>query len=125
LTDNFRDGETGTLIAGFDPTTGRLSESIGLLRRGNRYVLERTDVAPVTGKRTHGVELPCWREAVDIAFRAATAHPRTATMGWDIALAEQGLFILDGNPNWGPGWQPGSKTGMRPVLAAIYPGDFR
>jgi hypothetical protein len=125
LTDNFRDGETGTLIVGFDPTTGRLTPSVGLLRPGYRHVLERTSVAPVTGRRTEGAELPRWKEAVDIAFRAALVHPRTATMGWDVALAASGWFILDGNPNWGPGWQPCSKTGSRPVLAALYPDDFR
>lgn len=124
LTDNFRDGETGTLIAGFDPTTGRLTESVGLIRPGHRHVLERTAVAPVSGRRTAGAELPRWKEAVDIAFRAALAHPRTATMGWDVALAASGWFILDGNPNWGPGWQPCSETGSRPVLAALYPDDF-
>ncbi len=125
LTDNFRDGETGTLIAGFDPTTGCLTESVGLLRPGHRHVLELTAVAPATGRRTAGAELPRWKEAVDIAFRAALAHPRTATMGWDVALAASGWFILDGNPNWGPGWQPCSETGSRPILAALYPDDFR
>jgi hypothetical protein len=125
LTDNFRDGETGTLIAGFDPKTGSLTESVGLLRSGHRHVLERTSVAPATGRRTAGAELPRWKEAVDIAFRAALAHPRTATIGWDVALAASGWFILDGNPNWGPGWQPCSEAGSRPVLAALYPDAFR
>jgi hypothetical protein len=124
LTDNFRDGETGTLIAGFDPLSGRLSDLVGLLRPGNRYVLERTSVHPVSGEHMTGAELPRWREAVDLAYRAALAHSRTTTMGWDIALAADGWFILDGNPNWGPGWQPGSVDGVRPLLAELFPEDF-
>ena len=124
LTDNFRDGETGTLIAGFDSMSGRLTDLVGLLRPGNRYVLERTSVHPVSGKRVSGAELPRWKEAVDLAYRAALAHSRTTTMGWDIALAANGWFILDGNPNWGPGWQPGSVDGVRPLLAQLFPADF-
>lgn len=125
LTDNFRDGTTGTLVAGFDPTTGVLTDLVGLLRPGNRYVLERTASHPVTGRRIAGAQLPFTREILEVAFRAALAHPRTATFGWDIALSASGLFLLDANLDWGPGWQPCSTVGVRPILARLFPGDFR
>jgi hypothetical protein len=124
LTDNFRDGTTGTMAAGVDPDDGTLTELIGILRPGNRYILERTVAHPVTGRHVAGAKLPFAREIIDLAFRAALAHPDTATLGWDVAIAERGLFILDGNPNWGPAWKPCSPVGPRALLSRLYPDSF-
>jgi hypothetical protein len=124
LVDNFLSGSRGTTIARFDPADGRLSDLVGLLRPGFRHVLERTSSHPITGRRIAGERLPCWREALDIAYRASRAHPRTVAMGWDVALAESGCVILDGNPNWGPGWEPCANEGVRARLARLYPADF-
>ena len=125
LTDNFLRGVTGTVMAGFDHETGRLTELVGLLRPGNRYVIEHAAVHPVTGRRIAGEQLPSWRAAVEIACRAAMAHPRTATLGWDIAMTSSGCMILDGNPNWGSGRQLCWREGVRPTLARMFPEYFR
>jgi len=125
LTDNFLSGSKGTTIASFDPETGELSDLVGLLRPGFRHALERTSNHPATGRRVAGQTLPFWREAVEVAYRAAGAHPRTAAIGWDVAIAASGCVILDGNPNWGPGWQPCDPEGVRPRLARLYSQDFR
>lgn len=125
LTDNFLSGSKGTTITRFDPQTGRLTDVVGLLRSRFRHVLERSSVHPITGRRIEGETLPSWREALDVAFRAARAHPRSVAIGWDVALAESGCVILDGNPNWGPGWEPCDPQGVRPRLARLFPEDFR
>jgi hypothetical protein len=124
LTDNFLSGSKGTTIARFDPTTGRLSDLVGLLRPNFRHALERTGSHPVTGRRVAGETMPCWREAIDLAGRAARAHPRTVAIGWDVAIAASGCVILDGNPNWGPGWEPCASEGVRARMARLFPSDF-
>ena len=125
LTDNFLSGAKGTTIARVDPATGRLSDVVGLLRAGFRHALERTSIHPATGRRIAGETLPSWREALDVAYRAARAHPRTVAIGWDVAIGASGCVILDGNPNWGPGWEPCDAEGVRARLARLYPDDFR
>jgi hypothetical protein len=126
LVDNFRYGSLGTMLAGVDPTSGRLTPLVGLLRPGNRYVLERCDVHPATGRRIAGSAIPRWDEAVEISRRAALAHPRTATLGWDLALTPAGWIVLDFNPIWGPtGGEACTREGIRPILARMYPDAWR
>jgi len=124
LTDNFLQGVTGTVMAGFDCETGRMTELVGLLRSRNRYAISHEAVHPATGQSIKGEELPLWRDAVDLACRAAMTHPRTAALGWDVALAESGCVILDGNPNWASGRQLYSRSGIRPRLIELFPEHF-
>ncbi|HET9063637.1 MAG TPA: hypothetical protein VFO62_10150 [Candidatus Binatia bacterium] len=60
----------------------------------------------------------------DARPRRPRAQPRSVALGWDIAIADSGCVILDGNPNWGPGWQPCAPEGVRALLARLYPDDF-
>jgi hypothetical protein len=124
LIDNFLSGSRGTMIARFDPRDGRLANATGLIRPGFRHVLESVSVHPTTRKQIAGRTLPLWRDALDIAFRASMSHPRSAAIGWDVALSSQGCVIIDGNPNWGPGWEPCAPEGVRTLLARLYPADF-
>jgi len=126
LTDNFRYGATGTMLAGVDPASGRLTALVGLLRPGHRYVLERTARHPATGREIEGRTLPRWSEAVEVSRRAALAHPRTATLGWDLALTPAGWMLLDFNPIWGPtGGEACTREGIRPILARMFPEAWR
>jgi hypothetical protein len=102
LVDNFRYGAFGTMIASIEPSSGRLTALVGLLRPGHRYVLERTTKHPATGCRIEASAMPRWSEAIDLSCRAARAHPRTATLGWDLALTPTGWVFFDFNPIWGP-----------------------
>jgi hypothetical protein len=122
LTDNFQGGVTGSTVAGIDPESGRLLDLVGILRPGNRYVCERTETHPVTGRRIAGREVPRWNEALELARRAALLQPRTATLGWDIGLAPSGWVFLDVNGMWSPaGEQLCTRQGMRPLLAKLFP----
>jgi hypothetical protein len=122
LTDNFRRGVSGTFVAAIDPTTGRLGDLVGMVTPTNRFVTERTDTHPQTGRRIRDRELPQWRGLFVLAERAGSLHPRTTALGWDIALGKDGWVILDGNPLWGPaGGQASTRTGLRPALARVFP----
>jgi hypothetical protein len=126
LVDNFRYGSLGTMLSSVDPASGRLTALVGLLRPGNRYVLERTAKHPATGRDIEGRLMPRWSEATEVARRAALAHPCTATLGWDLALTPSGWVVLDFNPIWGPtGGEACTREGIRPLLARIYPNAWR
>lgn len=126
LVDNFRYGVHGTMLASVDPASGRLTKLVGLLRPGHRYVLERTSRHPATGRQIEGCTVPRWSEAIEISRRAALAHPRTATLGWDLALTPAGWRVLDFNPIWGPtGGEAGTREGIRPLLSRLYPDTWR
>lgn len=125
LIDNFRDGSTGTMVSGFDPETGILTDLVGLLTPGHRFVLESTPVHRRTGCQLAGKRFPRAADVIEVARRAALAHPNSASMGWDIAIASDGLFVLDGNPDWGPPWQPQSAEGPRLLLSRLFPRYFR
>ena len=126
LTNNFLGGVSGSLLAPLDITSGRLGELAGLLRPKTRYVIERTRAHPVTGRTIAGRELPAWREALAIACRGALAHPRTATLGWDLGCTPDGWSVLEVNTMWGAGGpQAASHAGLRPDLARLFPEHWR
>ena len=49
-----------------------------------------------------GLALPEWSECVSLVRRAHDeAFPAFATLGWDVALTEEGPLLLEANLNWG------------------------
>ena len=125
LTDNFRRGVSGTFIAAVDPSSGRLSDLLGLVRPGHRHVIERTDTHPQTGKRIGGRELPEWRQCLAVAELAAATRPNSPIFAWDIGLGPNGWVVIELNPLWGPvGGQACTRQGLRPTLARLYPREW-
>jgi hypothetical protein len=56
---------------------------------------------PDTGAPILGIVLPFWRESIALVRRAhATAFPRFAFLGWDIALTKAEPILLETNSGW-------------------------
>jgi hypothetical protein len=57
---------------------------------------------PDTGVQIAAIELPFWRESVDLVLRAHTdVFVKFPFLGWDIALTAGGPVLLETNSGWG------------------------
>lgn len=119
--DNFSGGSTGNLIATIDPATGRLGAAYG--RRDMRYsrLLERFEYNPDTRQPIAGLVVPQWEEVRQTVERASKVFGRLPALGWDFALSDAGIVIIEANSN--PdiiGVQVSSGCGARQVLRPLY-----
>ena len=73
----------------------------GALGKGRtRHEFGYTSVIPGTDRAFVGFKLPCWPEARDVALTAATVFPWARSIGWDIAIADRGPVLIEGNVEW-------------------------
>lgn len=56
---------------------------------------------PLTGATIKGRILPLWAETVALVERAHAAFPDRITIGWDVAITDQGPVIIEGNTQSG------------------------
>jgi len=100
----------GNLAAPVDISSGRLSAP------GVYSDITKGDEAihPVTGQVIEGQVLPFWEEVIDLARRAALHAPENRSVGWDIAITEEGPELIEGNHNWCKLlWQLPVKEGLK------------
>jgi len=100
VTDNFHFATTGNLVGEVDLESGRLLNVIG----PDPQILGLVgDVAvhPDSGVSLQGFEIPCWGELVSLTEDAAKAFHELGTVGWDVALTEDGPCLIEGNSHYG------------------------
>lgn len=100
--DNFHQG-LGGVSAPIDLETGRMGSAVGLDPKGRRVTFDRhLDTAePIVG-----VEIPRWRQTLDMALRIAAALPHCPLVGWDVLMTNTGARWLEANSAPGlPVWQ--------------------
>ena len=94
--DNFG---AGGLSVGIDIDTGVLQPA--MWRRpggsGGRREIVWIDEHPDTGAQITGTKVPHWQMALDAVLRAAAALPGSRYVGWDLAVTQDGLSIIEGN----------------------------
>jgi hypothetical protein len=93
--DNFR---YGGLLAPVDSATGRLGGAVHR-RSGILTPIERH---PDTGVSIEGYQLPYWSEAVQMALRAHSIVRRIPSLGWDVALTDDGPVLVEANTTMSP-----------------------
>jgi hypothetical protein len=74
-------------------------------------------IHPVTGHKIEGFKIPYWEETVSLVERAAKNLPQNRSVGWDIAITENGPELIEGNHNWCKLlWQLPVKEGLKQEL---------
>lgn len=101
VTDNFGDGSAGNGIVELDPATGRMGPLLVARPDGCGFVA--TPTVPSSGIRIEGVELPGWREALELAYSATGPFLPLRCVGWDIAITTRGPVLVEANREWTPG----------------------
>jgi hypothetical protein len=90
-----RETSVAGILCSIAPDTGRIRRAA------------MPDGTPVTnhpdsGATIVGLDLPFWRESMELACRAhASAFDRFAFLGWDIAVTKEGPILLETNSGWG------------------------
>ena len=95
-TDNFSKGASGNLLAGIDLSTGTLSQARGSRRKDWPEMID-FDTHPETGTRIAGFALPLWDDLLRCAVRAQESLPELRSAGWDIAISERGILVVEAN----------------------------
>jgi hypothetical protein len=74
-------------------------------------------VHPVTGVEIPGFRIPFWNEILDIAKNAAKMTPENRSVGWDVAITNTNVLLIEGNHNWCKLlWQLPVKKGLKEKL---------
>jgi hypothetical protein len=95
IVDNFH---RGGIVSRVDIRTGELgpASDAGVGRPCNWLAEHPLTSAPIKGRR-----LPMWAETVELVCRAHAAFPDRITIGWDVAITDNGPVIIEGNAQSG------------------------
>lgn len=120
VTDNFSKGSSGNLAVAIDIPTGTLSEAQGSART-DWPVMQSTDFHPDTGRRIRGFVFPFWPEVIRLALQAQNSLPGLKTTGWDIAVTDEGVLLVEANCYYGVAFlQVAYQRGLKRELSSFY-----
>lgn len=110
-TDN---AHTGGMYIKVNIDSGTLS-SMSYDEEFNEYIKH-----PITKIKFQNKSIPCFREIIDTAKKAAKAFPYLKFIGWDIALTNDGPVVLEGNSSPGLTIIQRTHNGMAKFLETYY-----
>lgn len=88
IVDNFH---AGGIAADIDIDTG-VVRSCAVDLHHNTY-----DKHPLSGKQIPGFQIPHWDQIVSTCKEAALVNPHLKIIGWDFAVTEDGVEVIEGN----------------------------
>ena len=72
---------------------------------------------PITGVKIIDFKIPYWKESLQLAKDAALYGKINRSVGWDIAVTEDGPDLIEGNNDWCKIlWQLPVKRGLKPFI---------
>lgn len=92
-TDNL---STGNVASHIDLQTGRIAAPAIYVDITKAPVYKH----PVTGVDLIGFAIPFWQESVELVKKAALRIPENRSIGWDVAITNNGPVLIEGNHNW-------------------------
>lgn len=103
----------GNIAAPIDEHTGMLTGPgvYGDITKSPEYF------HPITGVPLVGFQIPYWKETIQMTEEASLLHPQNRSIGWDIAITENGPDLIEGNHDWCKlVWQLPVNKGLKPIL---------
>ncbi len=118
--DNFSKGMSNNLITPMNIDTGELMSAWGSLRSDWPEMVQYS-IHPDSGAKIDGFLLPLWSEISELVLRAQESLPFLQTIGWDIALTDEGLFIVEANTAYdAASFQLFEKRGMKSEFQRLF-----
>ena len=113
---------SGGILATVDLESGELgpARTFNIAGAMQRRELRRH---PTTGKQIAGCRLPCWSEIIQLALRAHEKFGGFHSIGWDVAITDNGLVLIEGNHDWGV--RIAQFPGPLPLGSTRLPEDIR
>src|SRR5690606_11252973 len=75
------------------------------------------DIHPITRQPIKGFQIPHWDKITKAALQAAMVVPQVRTVGWDIAVTENGPVFIEGNSQWNKDtWQIPAGEGKLHII---------
>ena len=97
-----------------------IDEFTGLINGPGVYsdITKKDEVEhPITGIAIVGFRVPFWKESLQMVKEAALLHTENRSIGWDVAITNEGPELLEGNHNWCKLlWQLPVKKGLKSKL---------
>ncbi len=119
IADNFRHGETGNLLCGIDVSSGKILDARGI--REGEHSLLKLKHHPDTKAEFRSLTVPFWKEILSLVAQGAKVFPEFKTLGWDIAITDQGLYIIEANCYYDPdGPQITLDRGIKTEIHQLY-----
>lgn len=79
-----------------DLNTGKVNKPGTYLNSMKPYVYNH----PLTNVEVIGFQLPYWDQCMELVIKAANLVPENRSIGWDVAVTEDGPVLIEGNHNW-------------------------
>lgn len=61
---------------------------------------ENCSIHPITGVKILGFQVPFWNETISMVKEAALINISNRSIGWDVAVTNNGPELIEGNHNW-------------------------
>lgn len=100
--DNFNFGLSGNLIASIDASSGCIKNAVTM--RENLLGLICVSHHPSTGRPIIGFQVPCWGSVLALVETAARKFLPLRTVGWDLAITDDDVLLVEGNETWDSGF---------------------
>jgi hypothetical protein len=55
---------------------------------------------PISGEPIVGFQIPFWQEVLELTKQAALLRTENRSVGWDVAITQNGPELIEGNHNW-------------------------
>ncbi|MAD74806.1 MAG: hypothetical protein CML20_08475 [Rheinheimera sp.] len=100
IIDNFKTGRLGNKVAAINLDKGDLMAGKGSLNPLWPSIISFAN-CPHTANKIEGFMLPFWSETKELITRAHLSFENLPSIGWDVAITENGPIIIEGNTNYG------------------------